>query len=177
MPPKKMQQKKKVGQAPALSRSLWKEWVKFIASECGARMAVVISLTGYFGLRCSEALCLKREDISVRGEIPKIIVTGETKGNRKSPGEVYIRKAHVTWLKKLLSHGFTVQRTRKHKHGSCDFTDTYTVPETGFIFTSREGAQTDHLHYQAVYTHVKKQAPRFLTLKWPSCGHTVDVQR
>eukprot|EP00438_Fugacium_kawagutii_P022430 Skav232857 [mRNA] locus=scaffold2451:29008:30210:- [translate_table: standard] len=151
----KKQQKKRIGQAPALSRSLWKEWVKFIAAECGARVAVV--------LRCSEALCLKREDISVRGEIPKITkATGETQGNRKSPGEVYVRKTHVTWLKSLLSHGFTVQRQRKHKHGSCDFADTYEVPAEGFIFTSRKGAQDEHLHYQAIYAHAKRQAPRFL---------------
>lgn len=155
-------QKKKIGQAPALSRSLWKEWVKFIASECGARVAVVISMTGYFGLRCSEALCLKREDISVRGEIPKIIVSGETQGNKKSPGEVYIRKSHLTWLKSLLSNGVTVQRKRKHKHGSCDFMDSYQVPDHGFIFKSRKGAKEEHLHYHAIYAHVKRQAPRFL---------------
>eukprot|EP00438_Fugacium_kawagutii_P023109 Skav229775 [mRNA] locus=scaffold519:82504:83175:- [translate_table: standard] len=162
MPPQKKQKKKLIGQAPALSRSLWKEWVKFIASECGARVAVVISMTGYFGLRCSEALCLKREDISVRGEIPKIIVSGETRGNKKSPGEVYIRKSHLAWLKSLLSNGLTVQRKRKHKHGSCDFMDSYQVPESGFIFTSRKKAKEEHLHYHAIYAHVKRQAPRFL---------------
>ena len=162
MPAQKKRPKKKIGQAPALSRPLWKEWVKFIPSECGARIAVVLSFTGFFGLRCSEALCLKREDISVRGEIPKIIVSGETQGNKKSPGEVYIRKSHLTWLKSLMKNGFNVQRKRKHRHGSCDFEDTYEVPESGFIFTSRKGAKEEHLHYHAIYAHVKRQAPRFL---------------
>ena len=162
MPAQKKRPKKKIGQAPALSRPLWKEWVKFIASECGARIAVVLSFTGFFGLRCSEALCLKREDISVRGESPKIIVSGETQGNKKSPGEVYIRKSHLTWLKSLMKNGFNVQRKRKHRHGSCDFEDTYEVPESGFIFTSRKGAKEEHLHYHAIYAHVKRHAPRFL---------------
>jgi len=40
----------------------------------------------------------------VRGEIPKIIVSGETQGNTKSPGEVYIRKSHLAWLKSLLKN-------------------------------------------------------------------------
>ena len=173
MPAQKKRPKKKIGQAPALSRPLWKEWVKFIASECGARIAVVLSFTGFFGLRCSEALCLKREDISVRGEIPKIIVSGETQGNKKSPGEVYIRKSHLTWLKSLMKNGFNVQRKRKHRHGSCDFEDTYEVPESGFIFTSRKGAKEEHLHYHAIYAHVKRQAPRFSGLFekiWPEVG-------
>ena len=60
MPAQKKRPKKKIGQAPALSRPLWKEWVKFIASECGARIAVVLSFTGFFGLSCSEALCLEK---------------------------------------------------------------------------------------------------------------------
>ena len=126
--------KKQIGQAPALSRSLWKEWIKFIASQCGARIAVVLSFTGNFGLRCSEALTLKREDISIQGDIPKLIITGDTGGNKKSPGEVYVRKCHVRWLKSLLTNGFTTQRKRKHKHGSCDFEDTYVAVQEGYIF-------------------------------------------
>ena len=82
----------KIGQAPALSRPLWKEWVKFIAAECGACIAIILSFTSNFGLRCSEALCLKREDISIQNDIPKICVTGDTIGNRKSPWGVYASK-------------------------------------------------------------------------------------
>ena len=36
-----------------------------MAAECGPRIAIVLSLTANFGLRCSEALCLKREDIGI----------------------------------------------------------------------------------------------------------------
>jgi hypothetical protein len=61
-----------------------------------------------------------------------------------------------------MKNGFNVQRKRKHRHGSCDFEDTYEVPESGFIFTSRKGAKEEHLHYHAIYAHVKRQAPRFL---------------
>ena len=39
---------------------------------------------------------------------------------------------------------------------------TYEVPESGFIFTSRKRAKEEHLHYHAIYAHVKRQAPRFL---------------
>ncbi|CAJ1381067.1 unnamed protein product [Effrenium voratum] len=40
--------------------------------------------------------------------------------------------------------------------------DTYKVPESGFLFTSRKNAKNDHVHYHAVYSHIKKQAPLFL---------------
>lgn len=55
---------KKFGQAPALSRPLWDEWIKFIGQEAGARIAVVLGFTGNFGLRCGEALALKINDIN-----------------------------------------------------------------------------------------------------------------
>ena len=63
--------KNKIGQAPALPKSLSNKWVNFIASQCGARIALVLSFPGNFCLRCSEALTLKRE--------------------------VYVRKCHVGW--------------------------------------------------------------------------------
>ena len=157
----------KLGQAPALTAATWKEWMKFIGSECGARIAVILSLTGYFGLRCGEALGLKREDIDIAGNIPKIRVAGDIPGNRKSPGDVYVRKRHLQWLKNLAKHGYTVTRSRKHRFGKgakklIEYEDTYHVPESGFLFTSRAKAKKESLHYHAIYAHVKKQAPRFL---------------
>ena len=135
-------------------------------------MAVILSFTGNFGLRCSEALTLKREDIAMKADIPKIIVTGDTPGGKKSPGDVYVRKKHVHWLKSLLKNGYTVKREKGHKHGTIksgskkrkviEVEDTYKVPESGFLFTSRKNAKNDHVHYHAVYSHVKKQAPLFL---------------
>ena len=135
-------------------------------------MAVILSFTGNFGLRCSEALTLKREDIAMKAEVPKISVTGDTPGGKKSPGDVYVRKKHVHWLKSLLKNGYTVKREKGHKHGTIksgskkrkviEVEDTYEVPESGFLFTSRKNAKNDHVHYHAVYSHVKKQAPLFL---------------
>ncbi|CAE7883219.1 unnamed protein product, partial [Symbiodinium necroappetens] len=155
--PKKSRKGIKIGQAPALSRRTWAEWIKFIGRECGARIAVILS----------EALTLKRKDISLNGEIPKIIISGETAGGRKSPGEVYVRKKHIAWLRSLIKSGYMVTRRRRHKHGkgknkTIDIEDTYYMPEDGFLFVSRDKAKRDHLHYNAVYAHIRKQAPRFL---------------
>ena len=41
----------KLGQVLALSGSAWKV-VKFIGAACGARMAVIVSLTGFCGFCC-----------------------------------------------------------------------------------------------------------------------------
>ena len=109
--------RKSLGQAPALSLSLWKEWLAWILQTAGPRIYFVIFLTGAFGLRCGEALCLKRQDINVEAPIPSICVTGENRGGRKSPGQVYIEKQHVMLLPKYLSKGITSQRLKKHKHG------------------------------------------------------------
>ena len=107
----------------------------------------------------------------MKAEIPKITITGDTPGGKKSPGDIYVRKKHARWLKSLLQHGYTVKREKGHKHGKAaggkkritiEVEDTYQLPEQGFFFTSRKGANNNHLHYHAVYAHVKKQAPRFL---------------
>ena len=101
-------------QAPALSRKLWLEW---LLNTAGARIYFVIFLTGAFGLRCSEALALKREDLIINGAIPKVRVTGDTAGARKSPGDVYIREQHLKTLKAHLAKGISSTRAVKHKHG------------------------------------------------------------
>ena len=159
---------KRFGQAPALSMSLWKEWLGWILQTAGAKIYLVIFLTGAFGLRCGEALCLRREDISVEATIPRIYVTGENHGGRKSPGQVYIRKQHLMLLKKYLGKdGITTHKLKKHKHwkGKANLIkikDSYLAPKSGFIFPSRSGAKRPYLHYHAVYDHVRRQAPKFL---------------
>ena len=70
----------------------------------------------------------------------------------------FIKVVLCKWLYLI----WTGNSKRKHKHGTCDFEDTYEVPESGFIFTPRKKAKEEHLHYQAIYAHVKRQAPRFL---------------
>jgi hypothetical protein len=154
-------------QAPALSVRQWKLWLDWLLSTSGARTYFVIFLTGAFGLRCSEALALKREDVIVDGPIPKVRVTGETKGARKSPGDVYIRKQHLKILRARLANGIVSERPIKHKHGkgrkkTIMRKEFFQIPEKGYIFTPRKGSKEGHLHdYQAVYQHVVRQAPKF----------------
>ena len=50
-------------------------------------------LTGAFGLRMGEAVALKAEDVDIQAEIPKLRVTGDTVGNRKSPGDVNLTES------------------------------------------------------------------------------------
>ena len=124
-------------------------------------------MTGAFGLRCGEALCLKREDINIDAGIPKITVTGESIGARKSPGSVYVRKQHVQLLKNFLKNGVKSRRTRGHKHGKgqskhITFQATYSIPGTGYVFPSRKNAKLPYMGYHAVYFHIRRQAPRFL---------------
>jgi integrase len=69
-----------LGQAPALPLKMWKEWLKWILSTAGPKIFFVIFLTGACGLRCGEALALKREDINLEAMIPKLIITGDSKG-------------------------------------------------------------------------------------------------
>ena len=182
MPAQKKRQKKKIGQAPALSRPLWKEWMKFIASDCGARIAVVLSFTGFFGLRCSEALCLKREDISVRGEIPKIIVSGETPGNKKSPGEVYISLIWLGWnlwweMDSMCSaSGSTgMDHVTSRTHTKFLRVVSYLLPGRGprkstCTTTPSMLMWKDTLH---VFWTIWKNLARSGALRWPSCDHTV----
>ena len=118
-------------------------------------------------MRCGEALALKREDINLEAMIPKLIITGESKGAKKYPGEVYIRKQHINIMKKWLREGITSTRRKKHKHGKgkmemISIKETYVIPKTGYIFPSRTKAINPFLHYHAVYDHVRREAPKFL---------------
>ena len=156
-----------LGQAPALTMTMWKEWLKWILDTAGPKIFFVIFLTGAFGLRCGEALALKREDLNMEAAIPKLVITGDSTGARKSPGDVYIRKQHLLIMRKWLHQGISTIRMKKHKHGkgkqkTISIKDTYVIPKTGYIFTSRKGAKTPYLHYHAVYAHAHRQAPKFL---------------
>ena len=157
---------KKTGQAPALSVKHWKLWLEWLLQTAGPRIYFVILLTGAFGLRCSEALCLKREHINLDADVPKIKISGDTTGARKSPGDVYVRKQHLKIMRDHLKNGIQVERVRGHKHGKgkkkqiCQ-KDKFVVPLAGFIFKARKNAKDGHLHYHAVYDHVVRQAPKF----------------
>ena len=157
----------RVGQAPALRLAMWKKWLQWILDTAGPKIFFVIFLTGAFGLRCGEALALKREDINLEAAIPKLVITGDSQGARKSPGDVYVRRQHVHIMKKWIRNGISHTRQKKHKHGKGNLKmiavkESYIVPETGYIFQSRTNATRPYLHYQAVYAHVRRQAPKFL---------------
>ena len=109
--------RKALGQAPALPLKMWKEWLKWLLETAGPKIFFVVFLTGAFGLRCGEALALKREDLNLEAGIPKLVVTGESAGARKSPGEVYVRVQHVKVIKKWQHGGIPNIRKTKHKHG------------------------------------------------------------
>ena len=82
--------------------------------KAGARIYAIVLLTGAFGLRMGEAVALKAEDVDIQAEIPKLRVTGDTPGNRKSPGDVnltetpnletykYIRGLHMISIRKSI---------------------------------------------------------------------------
>lgn len=127
---------------------------------------MVIMMTGAFGLRCGEALALRREDVCLDTAIPKLTITGHTPGARKSPGDVYIRKQHLFLMRRMFKTGVTVRRTRGHKHGkgvrkTIAHEVHWNIPKAGHIFGSRAKASKQHLHYQAVYNAVKREAPKF----------------
>ena len=150
---------RKSGQAWAEWLKLWAEWLR--------KIYFIVFLTGALGLRCGEALCIKREDLALEATIPKAIITGEHKGGRKSPGDVYVRKQHLMKMRKWLRNGISCVRRKKHKHGKgkkkeITLKETYTFPKKGYLFPSRKGAKMPFLHYHAVYDHVRRQAPKFL---------------
>lgn len=158
---------KRLGQAPALRLTMWKKWLQWILNTAGPKIFFVIFLTGAFGLRCGEALALKRQDLNLEAAIPKLAITGDSGGARKSPGDVYVRKQHVHIMKKWLCNGISHTRQKKHKHGKGNLKmiavqESYIIPETGYIFQSRKNASRPYLHYHAVYDHVRRQAPKFL---------------
>ena len=157
----------RLGQAPALRLTMWKKWLQWILNTAGPKIFFVIFQTGAFGLRCGEALALKRQDINLEAAIPKLMITGDSRGARKSPGDVYVRMQHVHIMKKWLRNGISHTRQKKHKHGKGNLKmiavkESYIIPETGYIFQSRKKATRPHLHYHAVYDHVRRQAPKFL---------------
>ena len=154
-----------MGQAPALPLKRWKEWLTWLLQTAGPKIFFVVSLTVAFGLRCGEAVALKRADLNLEAVIPKLVVTGESAGAHKSPGEVYVRVQHVKVMKKWLREGIPNSRKKKHKHGKGEgkiisVKETYVIPKKGF--RSRRNATRPFLHYHAVYEHIRQQAPKFL---------------
>ena len=115
----------------------------------------IILLTGAFGLRCSEALCLRRGDINLETDVPKIWISGEAKGARKSPGDVDVRKQHLKVMRGHLKNGIQVDRLRGHKHGKGKAKqirkkELFLVPSAGYLFKARKNAKDGHRHFVVV---------------------------
>ena len=157
----------KIGQAPAASPKTWNAWLEWLLQHAGPRIHAATFMTGAFGLRMGEAVTLRAEDINLQAEIPKIRISGETRGNRKSPGDVYIRKRHLKTLQAMVRDGITTWREKGHKHAKGKkkkiwVKQVFRLPKTGYLFKSRQGAKQGHLHYHAVYDHIRREAPKFL---------------
>ena len=102
-----------VKQAPALTLKQWALWLQWLCEHAGPRVYLAVFFTGAFGLRCSESLGLKRSDICLDAAIPKIKITGEASGARKSPGDVYVRTQHMKLMRRILKDWIRVQRFKK----------------------------------------------------------------
>ena len=77
----------------------------------------------------------------------------------------------MKFLRDLFRNGVTAMRQKHHKHGkgrkkSIGIKDVYKPPKKGYLFQARSKAKRGHLHYHAVYDHIRREAPKFLeTLK------------
>ena len=165
-PAKSKPKKALVKQAPALTLKQWALWLQWLCEHAGPCVYLAVFFTGAFGLRCSESLGLKRADICLDAAIPKIKITGEASGARKSPGDVYVRTQHMKLMRRILKDGIRVQRVKKHKHGKgakrlINYEEFFAIPASGYIFKARANATHQHLHYIAIYHHVRRQAPLF----------------
>ena len=69
------------------------KWLQWLLDEAGARIYAIVLLTGAFGSRMGEAVVLKAEDVDLQAEIPKLRVTGDTPGNRNSPGDINLTES------------------------------------------------------------------------------------
>lgn len=162
-------------QAPALTKRTWEQWLAFVRANAKPEIFFVIWLTGALGLRCGEAVALRREDFQLDAEEPYVRAAGHVKGAKKSPGYVYVGRPKWRFLNKTLAKG-GLRATRKlgTKHGIRDRKEEYTPPAKGYLFKARAGAKRGHLNYIAVYYKIKALAPKFLQKLKDSAGAKHD---
>ena len=149
-------------QAPALTARTWETWLDFVKAQAGPRVHFVVWLTGALGLRCGEAVALRREDFALDAEEPYARAAGHVTGAKKSPGYVFVKRSNLKWLKQALAKGIQSTRGVKTKHGIRKRNETHMPPATGFLFQARAGSADKHFGYMAVYHCVKALAPPFL---------------
>ena len=104
-------------QAPALTQAQWSLWLTWLREHAGPRVWLVVFLTGALGLRRGEALALRREEVVLNPPMPSVRISGEARGSRKSPGNVYIKRQHLSTLRDVFKNGARGFHTKGHKHG------------------------------------------------------------
>ena len=68
-------------------------------------MHFIVWLTGALGLRCGEAVALRREDSALDAEEPYARAAGHATGAKKSPRYVFVKRSNLKWLKQALAQG------------------------------------------------------------------------
>ena len=119
-------------------------------------------LTGALGLRCREAVALRREDFGLDAAEPYVRAAGHAPGAKKSPGFVYVNRANWRFLERTFAKGIAKTRPVGAKHGVHAREEEYAPPAKGYIFPSRAGSTKCHMHYVAVCYTIKQLAPLFL---------------
>ena len=108
-----------------------KEWLTWIQSTAGPKISFVMRLTSAFGLRCGEALALKREDINLEATIPTLIITGL----RILQGCVYTEATHQRYEEVA---------SRRHNKHPAEATSTWTRHEED-DFRKETGSSYDEI--------------------------------
>ena len=129
-------------QAPALTKRTWELWLKFVLANAKPQIFFVLWLTGALGLRCGEAVALRREDFQLDAEEPYVRAAGHIKGAKKSPGYVHMGRAEWRFLNRTLAKG-GLRATRQVgiKHGKHDREEEYTPLAKGYLFRARSGSE------------------------------------
>ena len=83
-------------QAPALTAKTWEKWLGFVKAQAGPRMHFIVWLTGALGLRCGEAVALRREDFALDAEEPYVRAAGHVTGAKKSPGYALVKRSSLS---------------------------------------------------------------------------------
>ena len=118
-------------QAPALTRQTWAKWIDFVKDDAKPEICFVIWLTGALGLRCGEAVALRREDFGLDAEEPYVCAAGHTKGAKKSPGYIYVSRSNWRFLTRTLAKGLATTRSLGTKHGTRTREEEYAPPAKG----------------------------------------------
>ena len=129
-------------QAPALTRQTWAKWIDFVKDHAKPEIFFVIWLTGALGLRCGEAVALRRKDFGLDAEEPYVCAAGHTKGAKQSPGYIYVNRSNWRFLKQTLAKGLAATRSLGTRHGTRTREEEYMPPAKGNPLRSQDRRHT-----------------------------------